>query len=101
MTNKEKILLALRDSGANWSSADHLTERTGVRQPARRIHDLKQDGIEIESRYLNAAKGIYGYRLKASERIKQPPAEPEAFPESLFASDTPKPSNAIYGDEAA
>lgn len=96
----DRVLAILRDAGGHWTSAQQITEMTGITRVAARIFDLKQDGVEIEGKFVDRSAGK-SYRLKASERIKQPPAEPEAFPESLFANDHPRPTNAIYGDEAA
>lgn len=96
----DRVLSILRDAGGHWTSAQQITEMTGITRVAARIYDLKKQGIEVESKMFAKSAGS-SYRLTAAERVKQPPAQPEAFPEGLFASDAPKPTNAIYGDEAA
>lgn len=99
-TQTDRVLAILRNAGGHYTSAQQITEQTGITRVAARIHDLKEQGIQIEGKFFDRSQGK-SYRLAAAERIKQPPAEPEAFPESLFANDHPRPTNAIYGDEAA
>ncbi len=100
MTQTERVHAILRDAGGFWTSAQQITQQTGITRVAARIHDLKESGVDIESKFVDRSKGK-SYRLTASARIAQPPAEPEAFPEGLFASDTPKPTNALLGEDFA
>lgn len=99
-TQSDRLLAILRRAGGHWTSAQQITDETGMTRVAARIFDLKKQGIGIEDKFIDRASGK-SYRLTASERVKQPPAEPDAFPESLFASDTPKPSNALLGEDFA
>lgn len=100
-TQTDRVLAILRDAGGFYTSAQQITEQTGITRVAARIHDLKEQGIEIESKFVDRSKGK-SYRLKASERIKQPPVEPDAFPEGLFANQSTAPKCAIDDDwEAA
>ena len=100
MTQTERVHAILRDAGAFWISAQQITEQTGITRVAARIHDLKESGVSIESTFVDRSKGK-SYRLTAGQRIADLPADERTFAESLFGSDTPKPVNAIYGDEAA
>ncbi len=96
----DRVLAILRDAGGHWTSAQQITEMTGITRVAARIFDLKQDGLEVESKMFAKSAGS-SYRLTASERVKQPAATPEVYPEGLFASDAPKPTNAILGEDFA
>lgn len=99
MTGKEKVLLALQQAGAFGMTADAITGKTGVRQPARRVNDLRNDGHKIEGDYIDRAKGIFRYRLIA-EAAPIDTTEPENFDGTLFPDVPPEPINAIYGDAA-
>lgn len=101
----EKVLRCLLDGAGFYLSADTITERCGVKQPARRVHDLnKKPGITIQSKYLNPAKGEYGYRLdpecrSAAQQLLKGEAPAEEIPTTLFG-DEPKPTSHHLRDVA-
>lgn len=94
LTQNEKVLRALQQAGSWWLSADAITEKTGVPQPARRVNDLKNAGHKIEGKFLDRAKGIYGYRLVSLAE------EPEEIPAALFDAPAPPTSHYDYEDVA-
>lgn len=106
----EKVLRCLLDGGGFYLSADTITERCGVKQPARRVHDLgKKPGLQIQSKYLDRDKGLYGYRLASFSREAaiallngDAPAEAaEEFPEALFDDSAPPKSTSHHEMENA
>lgn len=100
MSQRDKVLLILRDAGGFGATADHITQTTGCRRVAARVDELRKDGHKITGSFVDRAKGVYKYVLVAEVGASTPPA-PEAFADSLFSANTQKPLNAIYGDEAA
>lgn len=104
----EKVGRTLLDAGSFWITADEITKRCGVKQPARRVHDLKKKGVAIDSKFIDRQKGIYAYRLApgAAESLRrllgETPPEPTPDPpvQTLF-DDVPAPSTAHYLQEAA
>lgn len=95
LTQNEKVFRALKQTGSMWLSADAITERTGVPQPARRINDLKRDGHNIEGKFLDRSKGQYGYRL-----VAEAAPEPDDFNGALFDAPSSPTSHYEYEDAA-
>lgn len=107
----EKVLRCLLEGGGFYLSADTITNRCGVKQPARRIHDLAGKGLTIQSKYLNREKGIYGYKLHPDSVEKAhlllgdhvapaPQPEPEEIGETLFDAPPRQPDTSAFGEAA-
>ena len=84
----ERLHLLLKQAGGYWTSADQITQQTGMTRVAARIYDLKKDGVEIESKFVGKSK-CKSYRLTAAERAgtkaaPTPEPAPEEFPTDFF-----------------
>lgn len=99
-TQNDRVLAILRDAGAFYTSAQQITEQTGITRVAARIYDLKNDyGVGIESTFVNREQGK-SYRLTQVERAYPTPPrpEPEEFKGTLF--DAPPAPASHYKDAA-
>lgn len=95
MTQTERVHMILKNAGGFWTSAQQITEQTGITRVAARIHDLKQAGVNVEAKFVNRDTGK-SYRLAASERIAAEPQDETVI--ELFPTNTSAPKCAIDDD---
>ena len=95
----EQVHRILRDAGAFWISAQQITEQTGITRVAARIHDLKESGVSIESKFVDRSKGK-SYRIHAFARMADTQPEPEPFADALFEAQSTPTSHHRFEDAA-